>query len=208
MTPTNPDRSTPAHRVALVALARLHRRRHRRGRGHDLPRRGRRCSHHDRGRHASRSCFRTASCWLDSERQQGRRGRRAGPGGPGPPIPRGRCGRRGRASGRRGRRRGRSRPRRGRAGRRPRRSSMGGGWAALRRCESGGDYGAVSANGSLPRRLPVLPIDLELRRRPFATAPGRRRPGGGVARRPGRDGAGAVQLVGFAAPGRTAVEHL
>lgn len=27
-------------------------------------------------------------------------------------------------------------------------SSMGGGWAALRRCESGGDYGAVSANGS------------------------------------------------------------
>ncbi len=28
------------------------------------------------------------------------------------------------------------------------RSSMGGGWAALRRCESGGDYGAVSANGT------------------------------------------------------------
>lgn len=27
-------------------------------------------------------------------------------------------------------------------------SSMGGGWAALRRCESGGDYGAVSASGS------------------------------------------------------------
>ena len=27
-------------------------------------------------------------------------------------------------------------------------SSMGGGWAALRRCESGGDYGAVSAGGS------------------------------------------------------------
>jgi hypothetical protein len=28
------------------------------------------------------------------------------------------------------------------------RSAMGGGWAALRRCESGGDYGAVSANGT------------------------------------------------------------
>ncbi len=27
-------------------------------------------------------------------------------------------------------------------------SSMGGGWAALRRCESGGDYGAVSSSGS------------------------------------------------------------
>jgi hypothetical protein len=28
------------------------------------------------------------------------------------------------------------------------RAAMGGGWAALRRCESGGDYGAVSANGT------------------------------------------------------------
>jgi hypothetical protein len=28
------------------------------------------------------------------------------------------------------------------------RASMGGGWAALRRCESGGDYGAVSASGA------------------------------------------------------------
>jgi hypothetical protein len=28
------------------------------------------------------------------------------------------------------------------------RSAMGGGWAALRRCESGGNYGAVSANGT------------------------------------------------------------
>jgi hypothetical protein len=27
-------------------------------------------------------------------------------------------------------------------------SSMGGGWAALRRCESGGDYGAVSSSGT------------------------------------------------------------
>lgn len=28
------------------------------------------------------------------------------------------------------------------------RAAMGGGWAALRRCESGGDYSAVSANGT------------------------------------------------------------
>lgn len=28
------------------------------------------------------------------------------------------------------------------------RAAMGGSWAALRRCESGGDYGAVSANGT------------------------------------------------------------
>ena len=147
MTPTNPDRSTPAHRVALAMLAlfvvaatvvavvttsptedadRAHRRPWRR---------------------RPPSSFRTATCsWTPSA---------AGPTKP-PSVRRPDRVRRfleGAAAAEAERRAAEAAAAAAAARAEAERaaattSSMGGGWAALRRCESGGDYGAVSANGS------------------------------------------------------------